>query len=432
MDLREEASLLHTEHGRVQDGAVDDADDLRAQLGRGGVDGERAAEVALLAAVSEQAGAAPLLRQHLVARRRDRGPIRAVVGGVVVAEAQRPAAAGRLHVAVGVERRHARVEPVGIDRVQAVAHRQALGQDLRAVRAHRAPAADLGLDGGAGVVAVVAAAQDVRVGVVVRVVVHLAVAVVVEAIAARNSAGMERLVRVVTVGVGRDEPRRLAALVDRNLRRAGPVRPVVVDVPHGTARLVGRAVAVVVLAVAGLCRARVDLRVDVAAIAPARRELVAVHVKALVLLGVGDVVQCRDAVGADAKEHRVGKADDAGVAQQQVVAGHQHDEDQDLGGHIERLGARKDEGRQRQAQQAGDQQRRQQPAAREVVGEEATDHERPRAGPPQGRPAPPRGAVNEVNVGAIISLPRGRGPAAARAGWPPSARCSRTAPLLAQ
>jgi hypothetical protein len=38
----------------------------------------------------------------------------------------------------------------------------------------------------------------------------------------------------------------------------------------------------------------------------------------------------RDAVGADAEEHRVREADDAGVAEQQVEARDQHDEDDDL------------------------------------------------------------------------------------------------------
>ena len=38
----------------------------------------------------------------------------------------------------------------------------------------------------------------------------------------------------------------------------------------------------------------------------------------------------RDAIGADAEEHGVGEGDDAGVAEQQVVARRQHDEDADL------------------------------------------------------------------------------------------------------
>ena len=37
-----------------------------------------------------------------------------------------------------------------------------------------------------------------------------------------------------------------------------------------------------------------------------------------------------DAVAADAEEHRVGERDDAGIAEQQVVARHQHDEEADL------------------------------------------------------------------------------------------------------
>jgi hypothetical protein len=46
-----------------------------------------------------------------------------------------------------------------------------------------------------------------------------------------------------------------------------------------------------------------------------------------------------DAVGADAEEHRVGEGDDAGVAEQQIVARHQHDEDQILAADVERLRA---------------------------------------------------------------------------------------------
>ena len=56
----------------------------------------------------------------------------------------------------------------------------------------------------------------------------------------------------------------------------------------------------------------------------------------------------RDAVGADAEEHGVREADDAGVAQQQVEAGHQHDEDQHLRRHVQRLAAREQEGREGQ------------------------------------------------------------------------------------
>ena len=61
--------------------------------------------------------------------------------------------------------------------------------------------------------------------------------------------------------------------------------------------------------------------------------------------------------------------------QQQVVADHEHDEDQHLGRHIERLAARKEEGRQRQAEEADQQQRREQPGARQIVGEDAVQHQ---------------------------------------------------------
>ena len=49
-----------------------------------------------------------------------------------------------------------------------------------------------------------------------------------------------------------------------------------------------------------------------------------------------------NAVGADAEEHGVREAHDAGVAQQQVEAGDQHHEDQHLGRHRQRLDAREE------------------------------------------------------------------------------------------
>ncbi|KAG1255959.1 hypothetical protein G6F68_010010 [Rhizopus microsporus] len=53
----------------------------------------------------------------------------------------------------------------------------------------------------------------------------------------------------------------------------------------------------------------------------------------------------RDAVGADAEEHGVREAHDAGVAQQQVVAGDKDHEHQDLGGHGQRFGTGKEKRR---------------------------------------------------------------------------------------
>ena len=80
------------------------------------------------------------------------------------------------------------------------------------------------------------------------------------------------------------------------------------------------------------------------------------------------------AIGADAEEHGVGEGHDAGVAQQQVEARRQHDEDADLGGDVQRLGAGEQEGRDRQAQHDGHQQHGEPAAARQVVGEERAQH----------------------------------------------------------
>ena len=62
-----------------------------------------------------------------------------------------------------------------------------------------------------------------------------------------------------------------------------------------------------------------------------------------------------DAVGAHAEEHGVGERDDAGVAEQQVVARHQRDEDADARRRIERARAGKQEWREGEAQRDGDQ-----------------------------------------------------------------------------
>ena len=75
------------------------------------------------------------------------------------------------------------------------------------------------------------------------------------------------------------------------------------------------------------------------------------------------------AIGADAEEHGV-RADDAGIAQQQVVAGHQHDEHQDLGRDRERLRSGEQERRGKQQQRHRDQQRAQHHAARRIAGKQ--------------------------------------------------------------
>ncbi|MNR55650.1 hypothetical protein D3C85_1760600 [compost metagenome] len=69
------------------------------------------------------------------------------------------------------------------------------------------------------------------------------------------------------------------------------------------------------------------------------------------------------------------EAHDAGVAQQQVEAGHQGHEHQHLGRHVERLHAREQERRERQAKEQDDQQRGKPAAAREVVGEQSVKHQ---------------------------------------------------------
>ena len=70
----------------------------------------------------------------------------------------------------------------------------------------------------------------------------------------------------------------------------------------------------------------------------------------------------------------MGERDDAGVAEQQIVAGHQHDEDQDLRRDVKRLRAGKNEGRERQSKQDRQQDGQQHAAARQVVGQQARDH----------------------------------------------------------
>ena len=118
----------------------------------------------------------------------------------------------------------------------------------------------------------------------------------------------------------------------------------------------------------------------------------------------------RDAVGADAEEHRVREADDAGVAEQQVEARRQDDEDDDLGGDVERLGAGEDERRQRQAR------RRSRPAA------SASQRLRGRSCESRRFSMRTASAVGH----------RDRGPAAATAAPRPSGRCSRTSPASAR
>jgi hypothetical protein len=95
--------------------------------------------------------------------------------------------------------------------------------------------------------------------------------------------------------------------------------------------------------------------------------------------GTPAVERKADTVAADAIEHGVGEGDDAGVAEQQVVARHQHDEDADLGRRVDRLRAREQERSQSQCGQDCHQHHAQHPASRQVVRQDRADH-----------PAPPR------------------------------------------
>ncbi|MNT38869.1 hypothetical protein D3C72_1750790 [compost metagenome] len=82
----------------------------------------------------------------------------------------------------------------------------------------------------------------------------------------------------------------------------------------------------------------------------------------------------RHAVRADPEEHGVREADDAGVAQQQVIAGDENDEHQDLRGYRERLRARKQKRRGSQRGHDHDEQQRQHRAARRIAGKQAYRH----------------------------------------------------------
>ena len=82
----------------------------------------------------------------------------------------------------------------------------------------------------------------------------------------------------------------------------------------------------------------------------------------------------RRAIGADAEEHRMGEGDDAGVADEQIIARHHHDEDGDTRRGLDRAGAGKEEGRQRKRNEDHDQHDAEADAARPVAGEEADQH----------------------------------------------------------
>ena len=73
------------------------------------------------------------------------------------------------------------------------------------------------------------------------------------------------------------------------------------------------------------------------------------------------------AVAAEPVEHGVGEGDDAGVAEQQVVARHQHDEHAHLGRRVDGLRAPEQERRQRQHGQDRHQHHAQHPAARQIA-----------------------------------------------------------------
>ena len=93
-------------------------------------------------------------------------------------------------------------------------------------------------------------------------------------------------------------------------------------------------------------------------------------VKAAPQMGGGQ----RHAIGAQPEEHGVGKADNAAIAQQQIIRGHQHNEDTDARRRIHRAHARKQERGQRQTDQDHDQQGGEQRRAGGVAGEQGLEH----------------------------------------------------------
>lgn len=82
----------------------------------------------------------------------------------------------------------------------------------------------------------------------------------------------------------------------------------------------------------------------------------------------------RDAVRADAVEHRMREGHDAAIPQQQIEGSDQHQEHADRRSHVERARPRKEEGRGRKVSHDEHQQRAQQPAARQVARKELIEH----------------------------------------------------------
>ncbi|MND00291.1 hypothetical protein D3C83_188490 [compost metagenome] len=70
----------------------------------------------------------------------------------------------------------------------------------------------------------------------------------------------------------------------------------------------------------------------------------------------------------------MGEGDDAGIAEQQVEARGQHDEDADLGRDVQRLGTGEQERCCGKADQDDEQHDREPAAARQVVGEQRAQH----------------------------------------------------------
>ncbi|MCY1303847.1 hypothetical protein D9M70_535730 [compost metagenome] len=81
-----------------------------------------------------------------------------------------------------------------------------------------------------------------------------------------------------------------------------------------------------------------------------------------------------NAISADPEEHRVGEADDAGIAQQQVIAGHQHHEHQNLRCDGKRFRTWKEERRHGQGGHDRDEKKRQHGAAGRIAGKQAYGH----------------------------------------------------------
>ena len=81
-----------------------------------------------------------------------------------------------------------------------------------------------------------------------------------------------------------------------------------------------------------------------------------------------------NAIGADAKEHGMGKTDDTAVTQEQIITGHQHDKDADPGSGINSAHAGKQKWCQCQTDQNAAEDQRQWQGTRHIAREKRADH----------------------------------------------------------